>query len=111
MPHIATSLGIRKDAKFRKAYWEAFERFFGPANSQVIKAMLLAKTPIGDTGEEEIDRVCYGLRSTSEWLAYAIERDALKNLSVRVDSEHRKGGGQEGNQEFGMERASGQNSR
>ncbi len=96
MPHIATSLGIRKDAKFRKAYWEAFERFFGPANSQVIKAMLLAKTPIGDTGEEEIDRVCYGLRSTMAWLAEAIEKSAINVVGSQPASSGKKSMHREG---------------
>lgn len=82
MPHIATSLGIKKDAKFKKAYWNAFQRFFGEKNSAVIKAMILAKTPIGDTGEDEVDRVCYGLRTTMAWLAEAVEKSAIRELEA-----------------------------
>jgi hypothetical protein len=42
--------------------------------------MMLAKNAKADTGNAEIDRVCYGLRQTMGWLAEAIERKALSAI-------------------------------
>jgi len=77
MPHLAGKLGVKSDENFQKAYWKYFEEFFGKQNSAVVKAMLLAKNDKADTGSEEIDRVCFGLRQSMGWLAEAIERKAL----------------------------------
>ena len=77
MPHLAAKLGLKSDESFQKAYWKYFEEFFGKQNSAVVKAMLLAKNDKADTGNEEIDRVCFGLRQSMGWLAEAIERKAL----------------------------------
>jgi hypothetical protein len=76
-------MGVKDDKDFQKAYWRAFEDFFGRQNSAVIKAMMLAKNPKADTGSAEIDRVCYGLRQTMGWLAEAIERKALSTIGVK----------------------------
>lgn len=70
-------MGLRNSDAYQKAYWRFFEEFFGKQNSAVIKAMLLAKNAKADTGDGEIDRVCFGLRQTMGWLAEAIERKAL----------------------------------
>lgn len=78
MPHLATPLGVKEDPAFQKAYWKIFEQFFGEANSATVKAMLLAKHNKGDTGDAELDRVCFGLRQTMGWLAEAIEKRALQ---------------------------------
>ena len=75
--HVAGPLGLRNDEKYQAAYWKALEEFFGKQNSAVVKSMILAKNPKADTGDGEIDRVCYGLRQTMGWLAEAIERKAL----------------------------------
>ena len=40
-------------------------------------AMLLAKNETADTGSEELDRICFGLRQSMGWLAEAIERKAV----------------------------------
>lgn len=77
MPHIATKLGIKRDEEFKRAYWTAFDHFLGAENSRLLKTMILARTPKGDTGKEDIDRICYGLRTTIPWLADAIEKSAL----------------------------------
>ena len=77
MSHIATKVGARDDREFQAAYWRTFEAYFGTQNARVIKATLLAKVEQGDTGESELDRVCYGLRQTMGWLAEAIEKKAL----------------------------------
>lgn len=77
MVHLAGPMGVKDNEAFRKAYWQFFDEFFGKQNSAVIKAMLLAKNAKADTGDDEIDRVCYGLRQTMGWLAEAIERKAL----------------------------------
>ena len=77
MVHIASPMGMKHNEAFQKAYWKFFEEFFGKQNSAVVKAMLLAKVDTADTGDEEIDRVCFGLRQSMGWLAEAIERKAL----------------------------------
>lgn len=77
MVHLAGPMGVRDDEAFQQAYWRFFEEFFGKQNSAVIKAMLLAKNAKADTGDDELDRVCYGLRKTMGWLAEAIERKAI----------------------------------
>jgi len=68
---------MRRDETYRAAYWKAFEEFFGARNAPVVKAMLLARHEKVDTGKEELDRVCFGLRQTMSWLAEAIERKAI----------------------------------
>jgi len=73
-------MGVKHDKEYQSAYWKAFEEFFGKQNSAVIKAMMLAKNSKADTGNAEIDRVCYGLRQTMGWLAEAIERKALSAI-------------------------------
>jgi len=75
--HIAGTMGMKHNEAFEKAYWKTFEEFFGKQNSLVVKAMLLARNDTADTGTEEIDRVCFGLRQSMGWLAEAIERKAL----------------------------------
>ena len=77
MSHLATKIGARDDRQFQEAYWRTFESFFGPQNARVLKATLLAKVDHGDTGESDLDRVCYGLRQTMGWVAEAIEKKAL----------------------------------
>src|SRR5437867_5501990 len=78
--HLAGPLGVKDDESYRRAYWRYFDEFFGKKNAGVIKAMLLAKNAKADTGDDEIDRVCYGLRQTMGWLAEAIERKALSSV-------------------------------
>lgn len=78
--HLAARLGLRDNESFQAAYWKAFEEFFGPNNAPVVKAMMLARNMDVDTGDGEIDRVCYGLRQTMSWLAEAIERKALATV-------------------------------
>lgn len=80
MVHLAGPLGVKDDESYRRAYWRYFDEFFGKKNAGVIKAMLLAKNAKADTGDDEIDRVCYGLRQTMGWLAEAIERKALSSV-------------------------------
>jgi hypothetical protein len=77
MSHLASKLGARDDREFQAAYWRIFEAYFGAANARVVKATLLAKVEEADTGESELDRVCFGLRQTMGWLAEAIEKKAL----------------------------------
>jgi hypothetical protein len=76
----------RGDEAFVSAYWKAFNRFFGPANGPVVRAMLLTRFERGDSSNGEIDRVCYGLRQTMGWIAEAIERAALADLGVSTQS-------------------------
>ena len=78
MSHLATPLGIGHDKEFEEAYWKVFESFFGDQNARVVKATLLAKVKKGDTGEDDVDRICYGLRQTMGWVAEAIEKRALR---------------------------------
>ena len=80
MVHIAGPMGVKDDERFQRAYWKAFEEFFGKQNAAVVKAMLLAKHPKGEAGNGEIERVCFGLRQTMGWLAEAIERKALQAI-------------------------------
>ena len=75
MPESIASHGTDGEA-YRRAYWRAFDRFFGGSNAAVVKAMLLAKYPHGDHGDDEVDRVAYGLRHTMGWIADAIDRAA-----------------------------------
>ncbi len=82
MSHLATPLGLQGTAKFEAAYWKVFRSFFGEQNSQMVKAMLLARVEAADTGEGEIDRVCFGLRQTMGWAADAIERRALAEIGA-----------------------------
>jgi len=84
--HLARSMGLRGDESYRAAYWKAFEEFFGPRNAPVVKAMLLARHDKADTGHEELDRVCFGLRQTMSWLAEAIERKAIATVGKVVPS-------------------------
>ena len=70
-------MGMKHNEAFQKAYWKFFEEFFGKQNSAVVKAMLLAKNETADTGSEELDRICFGLRQSMGWLAEAIERKAV----------------------------------
>ena len=76
MANIKRKSGEQRDAEFEEAYWKAFERFFGPQNSVIIKAMLLARKPASETCADEIDRVNCGLRDTMAWVAEAIEKSA-----------------------------------
>lgn len=46
--------------------------------------MLIARHDIADTGNADIDRVCYGLRQTMSWLAEALERKALESVGQPV---------------------------
>lgn len=78
--HVAGPLGLKGDKYYQAAYWKAFEEFFGARNAATVKAMLIARNPIVDTGEGDIDKVCYGLRQTMSWLAEAIERKALASI-------------------------------
>jgi hypothetical protein len=78
--HLATKAGARDDRSFEEAYWRTFESFFGPQHARVVKAALLAKVEHADTGDREIDRVCYGLRQTMGWVAEAIEKRALAEV-------------------------------
>ncbi|TLZ70724.1 MAG: hypothetical protein E6K10_07225 [Methanobacteriota archaeon] len=78
--HLAGRLGLKNDDKYQAAYWKAFEEFFGAHNAPVVKAMLLARKDKVDTGNAEIDRVCFGLRQTMSWLAEAIERRAIASV-------------------------------
>ena len=80
MTHLASKAGARDDRRFEEAYWKVFESFFGPQHARVVKAALLAKVEHGDTGDREIDRVCYGLRQTMGWVAEAIEKRALAEV-------------------------------
>lgn len=73
---------MKDDQSFKTAYWKAFGQFFGPQNSAIVKAMLLAKYAEADTGTGELDRVCFGLRQTMAWLAEAIENRALIEAGV-----------------------------
>jgi len=68
---------LKADESYGAAYWKAFEESFGATNAPVVKAMLLARNDRGDTGDAELDRVCFGLRQTMSWLAEAIERRAI----------------------------------
>ena len=77
VPHLAGPMGVKDNDEFQRAYWKAFEEFFGKQNSAIVKAMLLAKHKQGDTGTAELDRVCFGLRQSMGWLAEAIERKAI----------------------------------
>lgn len=81
-PHLATTLGVRNDPAFQKAYWRAFERTFGEQNARMVKGLLLARIKRADTGEGEIDRVCLGLRTTMAWLAESIEKSALQEAGL-----------------------------
>ena len=73
-------MGLKDDEAFQKAYWKSFDDFFGKQNSGIVKAMLLAKNTRAETGDGEVDRVCFGLRQTMGWLAEAIERKALSAI-------------------------------
>lgn len=77
MAHLSGPLGLKDDDRFQAAYWKAFDDFFGKQNAMVVKAMLLAKNPKADTGNSDLDRVCFGLRQTMGWLAEAVEKKAL----------------------------------
>ena len=90
--HLAGPLGLKKDKGYQAAYWKAFEEFFGPKNAPVVKAMLLTRNDQVDTGEEELDRVCFGLRETMSWLAEAIERKAIASVGKAGVSASRAGG-------------------
>lgn len=68
--------GAKDDKAYQQAYWRAFEKFFGPQNGPVIKAMLLAKYPPGEAGHSDMERVAYGLQHSMGWVAEAIERSA-----------------------------------
>jgi hypothetical protein len=48
--------------------------------------MLLTRFEHGDQSDSEIDRVCYGLRQTMGWIAEAIERAALTDVSGPVSA-------------------------
>lgn len=80
---MASRVGAKDDHSFEASYWRVFEQFFGPRNSSIVKAMLLAKYPRADTGTGELDRVCYGLRQTMAWLAEAIEKKALTEAGLK----------------------------
>ncbi len=82
--HLASRLGVKNDKSFQAAYWKAFNDFFGSTNAPVIKAMLIARHVKVDTGNAELDRVCFGLRETMSWLAEAIERKALESVGQAV---------------------------
>ncbi|HYU07737.1 MAG TPA: hypothetical protein VEM77_11270 [Thermoplasmata archaeon] len=82
--HLASRLGVKNDKSFQTAYWKAFNDFFGPTNAPVIKAMLIARHVKVDTGNADLDRVCFGLRETMSWLAEAIERKALESVGQSV---------------------------
>ena len=82
--HLAGPLGLKNDDAYEAAYWKAFKEFFGPSNASVVKAMLLARNLRVDTGDSDIDRVCFGLRETMSWLAEAIERKALASVGKVV---------------------------
>jgi len=75
---------VKNDKSFQTAYWKAFNDFFGPTNAPVIKAMLIARHVKVDTGNADLDRVCFGLRETMSWLAEAIERKALESVGQSV---------------------------
>ncbi len=75
---------MKNDKSFQTAYWKAFNDFFGPTNAPVIKAMLIARHVKVDTGNADLDRVCFGLRETMSWLAEAIERKALESVGQSV---------------------------
>ena len=77
-----------KDAAYVEAFWRAFDRFFGPQNAPVMRAMLLAKYPAGQAGDSEVDRITFGLRATMAWIAEAIDR-AARNELQQVPSERR----------------------
>ena len=79
--HLASRLGVKNDKSFQTAYWKAFNDFFGPTNAPVIKAMLIARHVKVDTGNADLDRVCFGLRETMSWLAEAIELAELAKRS------------------------------
>lgn len=91
MSHLAVPKGVRDDDSYQQAYWRTFEGFFGKPNSAVVKAMLLAKHDKADTGDGELDRVCFGLRQTMGWLAEAIERKAIAQLGEMSTARPRKG--------------------
>jgi hypothetical protein len=78
--HLAGQFGLRDDDSYQDAYWKAFQEFFGPNNAPIVKAMLLERNERVDTGDGELDRVCFGLRETMSWLAEALERKALKSV-------------------------------
>lgn len=50
--------------------------------AEVLKAVLLARHPNADTGEGEVDRVCFGLRQILKRKADVVERRALSKLEV-----------------------------
>lgn len=81
---MARPQGVKPDQAYEAAYWRAFEKFFGPQNGPVVKAMLLARYPPGEAGATEVDRVGYGLRQTMGWVADAIERAATGRESPSV---------------------------
>lgn len=80
MSHLATPMGLKESERFQAAYWKVFKSFFGEQNSQMVRSMLLAKVEKGDTGSDELDRVCFGLRQTMGWAADAIERKAIAEV-------------------------------
>lgn len=73
---VTEGRGTKGSSAYQVAYWSAFDKFFGPHNGPVIKAMLLAKYPPGEAGHSEMERVAYGLRHSMGWVAEAIERSA-----------------------------------
>lgn len=75
---------MKEDRSFETTYWKVFDQFFGPQNSAIVRAMLLAKYDRADTGVGELDRVCFGLRQTMAWLAEAIEKKALLEAGVKL---------------------------
>jgi hypothetical protein len=77
-----------KDAAYVEAFWRAFNRFFGPQNAPVMRAMLLAKYPAGEAGDSDLDRITFGLRATMAWIAEAIDRSA-RNEMQQASSEPR----------------------
>lgn len=83
MSHLASRQGLRADRAFEAAYWETFESFFGKNNAPMIKATLLARVDVADTGSSDLDRVCLGLRQTMGWAAEAIEKKALERAAPR----------------------------
>ena len=87
MSHLASRIGLKGNEAFSRAYWSAFDAFFGPANAPMIKATLLARVAKADAGEDEIDRVCLGLRQTMGWAADAIEQTALERIGRAVQGE------------------------
>lgn len=90
MPEWATTQDTDTEA-YRKAFWRAFERFFGTSNAAVVKAMLLAKYPHGEHGDDEVERVAYGLRRTMGWIADAIDRTVRAELHLPSEAEPSRG--------------------